>query len=255
MPSSKPQRPVWVIGHRGASREFPENTLIAFDQALRRGADGVECDLQLSRDGVPVVYHDRTLTRAGGGRRRVARMDLAQLKRLDPGARIDARFRGQHIPTLERLLNRYAGRTRLLLEIKMREGRTGRKRHHELARAVARAVSRRRDGRKTMILCFDTEVLEVCEDQAPRVPRVLNLKPPRTLTRTLSKRLPSLYAVSADVRRLTPAFGAARADHGTPLLVYTCNTPRRVQQALAAGATGIMSDRPGWLARYLDDGA
>ena len=117
MPSSKRKRPAWVIAHRGASKEFPENTLIAFDEALGRGADGIECDLQLSRDGVPVIYHDRTLTRAGGGRKRVSRLDLAQLERLDPGARVDARFRGQHIPTLERLLDRYADKTRLLLEI------------------------------------------------------------------------------------------------------------------------------------------
>ena len=80
---------IQAIAHRGASRDCPENTLAAFDEALRQGCDGIEMDLQLSRDGVPVIYHDRTLTRAGGGRHRVVSRDLAELRTLDVGARFD----------------------------------------------------------------------------------------------------------------------------------------------------------------------
>ena len=54
----------WVIAHRGAPRHYPDNTLAGFDRALRFPCDGIEFDVQLSRDGVPVVYHDRTLARA-----------------------------------------------------------------------------------------------------------------------------------------------------------------------------------------------
>ena len=111
---------VWVIAHRGASRDCPQNTLAAFDEALRQGADGIELDVQLSRDGIPVVYHDRTLTRAGGGRRRVAQLDFAELRQLDPGNRVDRRFRGQHLCSLEEVLQRYGRCTRLLVEIKIR---------------------------------------------------------------------------------------------------------------------------------------
>ena len=138
MTGKTPASRAWAIAHRGASRDRPENTLSAFDEALRRGADAIELDLQLSRDGVPVVYHDRTLARAGGGRRRMSQLTLAQLRRLDAGFRSDA-FGGERIPTLTAVLRRYARRTRLLLEIKTRE-RDGLQRHLELMRAVADQV-------------------------------------------------------------------------------------------------------------------
>lgn len=243
--------PTWVIAHRGASRDCPENTLAAFDEALRQGADGIELDLQLSRDGVPVVYHDKTLGLAGHGNERVGQVDFAKLAKLDVGAWLDGRFRGQHIPSLDEVLERYGKRTRLLLEIKTREGRAGREQHHQLARTVARTVQRKGLESNTMLLSFDTAVLEVCADEAPGIRRVQNLKPPPVPTRTLRDRSGSLWALSVDVRTLTSAFAAAARRDGVPLLAFTCNTERRVESALAAGAIGVMSDRPGWLAEYL----
>jgi glycerophosphoryl diester phosphodiesterase len=240
----------WAIAHRGASRDRPENTLAAFDEALRQGADAIELDLQLSRDGVPVVYHDRTLARAGGGRRRVARLALAELRRLDAGRRSD-RFRGQRIPTLAEVLRRYARRTRLLLEVKTREGAAGAERHLELMRAVGEQVRRAKAQRRVLVLCFDTRVLELAARIAPGLRRVLNVRPPPVLSRGLRRRLGSLWALSADVRTLTPAYAAAVRRAGCRLLVFTCNTPAAVDRAVEAGAFGVMSDRPGWLAGRL----
>lgn len=234
--------PVWVIAHRGASRDCPENTLAAFDEALRQGADGIELDVQLSRDGVPVVYHDRTLARAGGGMRRVARLDLAELDGLDAG-----------IPTLEQVLRRYGRKTRLLVEIKAREGRGGQERHLELTRSVAGLVTTMKLEREVFLLSFDAAVLRASAAAAPGVRLVLNLEPPRRIGRGLHELLPSLSAVSADVRTLTASFGQAVRAAGRPLFAYTCNTAARVECALAAGACGIMSDRPAWLVGRLEN--
>ncbi len=243
--------PTWVIAHRGASRDCPENTLAAFDEALRQGCDGIELDLQLSRDGVPVVYHDKTLGLAGQGHERAGQVDFAELAKLDVGAWLDGRFRGQHIPSLEEVLERYGDRTRLLLELKTREGRAGRQRHHELARTVARMVQQKGLESQAMLLSFDTTLLEVCADEAPGIRRVQNLKPPPVPTGTLRDHSGSLWALSVDVRTLTSTFAAAATRDGMPLLVFTCNTERHVDSALAAGAIGVMSDRPGWLAEHL----
>jgi len=244
--------PTWVIAHRGASRDCPENTLAAFDEALRQDCDGIELDLQLSRDSVPVVYHDKTLGLAGHGGERVAQVDFAELAKLDVGGWLDARFRGQHIPSLDEVLERYGKRTRLLLEIKTREGRAGRDRHHRLARTVVRMVQEKQLEKHVMVLCFDSEILEVCADEAPGVRRVRNLKPPPLPTRTLRDPAYSLFALSVDVRTLTSKFAAAARRDGLPLLAFTCNTERHVKSALAAGAIGVMTDRPGWLAETLE---
>jgi glycerophosphoryl diester phosphodiesterase len=240
-----------AIAHRGASRDCPENTRAAFDEALRQGADGIELDVQLSRDGVPVVYHDRTLVRAGGGRRRVARLAAAELIRLDPGARVDRRFAGQHIPTLEAVFRRYGRRTRLLVEIKTREGAAGGERHALLATTVAALVGKMKLEPHVWLLSFDAAVLQAAGRELPGVRTLLNLKPPRRMSRKL-RDLDGLTGFCADVRRLTPAFADAVRQDGRPLFVYTCNTPRTVRRAAAAQPDGIISDKPGWLAATLD---
>lgn len=97
-----------IIGHRGAAGEAPENTLAAFELALDQGADGVEFDVHLTADGVPVVIHDFRLERTTSGRGRVRRHTLAQLRRLDAGswfnrrhpAHARAQYAGLRIPTL-----------------------------------------------------------------------------------------------------------------------------------------------------------
>jgi len=241
-----------IVAHRGASNDCPENTQAAFEEALRRGADAIELDVQLSRDGVPVVYHDRTLTRAGGGRRQLSALDWSELRELDPGLRFDRRFRGQTLPSLEQVLDRFAKRTRLLIEIKTREGRRGAARHVELAQSCARLVRRRRLERRISFLCFDESLLAAAAEVAPRAQLALNLKPPRRMTEPTRRRLTGLHAASADVRTLTPAFGQAVLDAGLELFAFTCNTPQRVQRALEAGATAIMSDKPAWLATQLE---
>src|SRR6201993_1156407 len=76
----------FVVAHRGASGDLPEHTLAAYDLALREGADGVECDVRLTRDGHLVCVHDRRLDRTSTGAGLVSTMTLAQLRELEYGA-------------------------------------------------------------------------------------------------------------------------------------------------------------------------
>lgn len=92
------------IAHRGASRVAPENTLAAFHTALALGADGVELDVRLSVDGVPVVIHDATVDATTDGTGRVDALTLAQLKQLDAGSSFRPTFAGERIPTLAETL-------------------------------------------------------------------------------------------------------------------------------------------------------
>ena len=76
----------FVVAHRGASAERPEHTLAAYELALKEGADGVECDVRLTRDGHLVCVHDRRVDRTSNGTGLVSEMTLAQLRELDYGA-------------------------------------------------------------------------------------------------------------------------------------------------------------------------
>ena len=93
-----------VLAHRGASHDAPENTLTAFELAKKMGADGIELDTSLTRDGVPVVIHDLTLDGTTDGQGPVNTYTLAMIKMLDAGSSFDAAHAGIHVPTLDEAL-------------------------------------------------------------------------------------------------------------------------------------------------------
>jgi glycerophosphoryl diester phosphodiesterase len=99
------------IGHRGASAHEPENTMLAFRRALDLGADGLELDVHLSSDGVPVVIHDSTLDKTTDGSGQVSETSLADIRKLDAG-------KGEKIPLLDEVIDAFAGRCLLLIELK-----------------------------------------------------------------------------------------------------------------------------------------
>ena len=107
-----------IWGHRGACAYAPENTLPSFELALAQGADGVEFDVQLSKDGVPVVIHDETVDRTTSGSGPVGSLTLAQLQVLDASAgRME--FARVHIPTLVEVLEVLSG-SRVTINIELK---------------------------------------------------------------------------------------------------------------------------------------
>jgi len=225
-----------VIAHRGASAEHPENTLAAFEAALRSGADGIELDVRRTADGVPIVYHDRTLSRIGGGRRRVADVDWAELRRLQRGLRRD-----QRVPLLDEVIDRLADRTTLLVEVKG----DGLDHDVDLAERVADRVAI--CAGPVHVLAFDAALLAVVRRRAAAVPVVLNWAAGRMA------RWAGWAALSVDVRAAGPVQVRTARRHAAPLWVYTVNTAARARRARQLGAAAIMTDRPDWLRRWLAD--
>jgi lipoteichoic acid synthase len=115
-PVAPPAR-VLVVAHRGNSMHLPENTMLAISSAFDVGADIVEVDVRLSRDGVPVVIHNDTLEETTDGRGLVVEKTLAELKTLDAGAWKNPRFKGERIPKFEEALEAARGRGRLLIDV------------------------------------------------------------------------------------------------------------------------------------------
>jgi glycerophosphoryl diester phosphodiesterase len=107
-----------VFAHRGARQVAPENTLPAFEQAIALGADGIELDVQCSKDGVLVVMHNSTVNATTNGQGRVADLTAAELGKLDAGSHFDAKFSNVGVPTLEEVLALTAGKIKLNIEIK-----------------------------------------------------------------------------------------------------------------------------------------
>jgi glycerophosphoryl diester phosphodiesterase len=102
-PESKTMFPI-LEAHRGYSGRYPENTMLAFRQAIKAGAVSIELDIHVSSDSELVVIHDATLDRTSNGRGPVAEHSLAQLAQLDAGSWKDTAFAGEKIPALEEVL-------------------------------------------------------------------------------------------------------------------------------------------------------
>ena len=92
-----------IFAHRGASSYAPENTLAAFELALRQGADAIELDAKLTADGQVVVIHDQTVDRTTAQKGNVHDFTLEQLQKMDAGSHFDIAFRGEPIPSLEQV--------------------------------------------------------------------------------------------------------------------------------------------------------
>ncbi|MDO9466215.1 MAG: glycerophosphodiester phosphodiesterase [Thiobacillus sp.] len=106
------------IAHRGAADDAPENTLAAFKLAWQQGADGIEGDFHLTRDGEIVCIHDADTRRTAGQATKVAEATLAELRRLDVGSWKGEPWRGARIPTLGEVLATVPAGKQVFIEIK-----------------------------------------------------------------------------------------------------------------------------------------
>ncbi|MFH1446764.1 MAG: glycerophosphodiester phosphodiesterase [Chloroflexota bacterium] len=107
-----------IIAHRGASAKAPENTLAAFELAFEMGADGIELDVMLSKDGKLVVIHDDTVDRTTNGSGRVSDFSLSTLQGLDAGSVFSTAFRGEQLPSLAEVFERFGGKMLINVELK-----------------------------------------------------------------------------------------------------------------------------------------
>jgi glycerophosphoryl diester phosphodiesterase len=226
-------KPLFAVAHRGASAYAPENTVAAFDEALRLGAGAVEFDLRLTADGVPVALHDETVDRTTNGTGPVARFDHFDLLTLDAGSWMHPRFAGVRIPTLDEALMAIGPRARPVIELKVPVP-------PELA---LRAIRRYDLEQRAVVLCFVDEWLLPFR----RASRDLALG---LLAESWSQELPSrarylaaeLVCLNVDALG-TPQVVACEAQ-GLEVWCYTANDVGMVAACAAMGVTGVVTNRP-----------
>ncbi len=107
-----------VFGHRGASQYAPENTMAAFDLAVKQGAPAIELDTMLTKDGVPIVIHDHTLERTTNGSGEIGQKTAHEIRELDAGSHFSPDFRDEKVPLLEEVLERFRDGILINIELK-----------------------------------------------------------------------------------------------------------------------------------------
>jgi glycerophosphoryl diester phosphodiesterase len=214
------------IGHRGAAGHAPENTLAAIRKGIALGVDFVEIDVRRTEDGVLVALHDETVNRTTNGKGRVDRLSLQDVKKLNAG-------NGENIPTLEEVLKVTAGRTGLMLELKVKG----------TAKQTVEAV---RDAGFKDPLIYASFI----HDELPHVREV----DPGASLMVLFGRLPHAPVSRAmefrpshvGLRHNTATRHLVDAFHRSDLLVfvYTADSPGDIRHALSIGVDGVISNFP-----------
>jgi glycerophosphoryl diester phosphodiesterase len=242
----------WCIAHRGARNEAPDNTRSAFLRALSYPIDGIELDLQMTADGVPVLFHDRTLHRVGAGRRRIADLPLDHLRQLDWGGWFHPDFTGEPLMTLDGLLAMLDQCPRWLIEIKSRPGERKCGHARRLTERVVAMIGRPPYSafqERLFILSFDDRVLSIVHQLAPHLRTVRNLERHQSPEDLGDCR--HLWAIDVPIESLSPSVVQWARERRLRVMSYTCNGPPQVDKATRLGADAIISDRPGWLTGYL----
>lgn len=242
-----------VIGHRGASGYAPEHTIEAYRQAKELGADSIELDLQLTKDGILVALHDDTLERTTNGIGLVKDCTLGHLKELDAGSEFNethpeaAResYVGLQIPTLEEIFQEFGNTVNYYIETKSPAENEGMEQElfslltkYDLLENVA-------SDRQVIIQSFSKESLHLIHDLNQDIPliQLYSFDKPAVLSRGQLEAV-SDYAIGIGVNyaALTSDFGD-QVHHASLLLhPYTVNTANDIASAIEMGATGVFTD-------------
>ncbi|MBZ4687413.1 MAG: hypothetical protein JG764_1046 [Clostridiales bacterium] len=228
-----------IIGHRGIPSRAPENTLEGFELALKLGVDGLELDVQLTKDGVPVVIHDEQVNRTSNSHGYVKDYTYQELRLLDFGCSFSSEFKGLKIPALEevlQLLHDYD--TYLNLELK-----SGIIRYEGIEEKVIELVEKYDYVEKTVISSFNHYSLLKCKEISSKI---------RTGTLYFAGLVePWIYAKRIDSEFIHPYYYNINLDivqgaheNGVGVFPFVVNDVRLAKKFQEMNVDGIFTDNP-----------
>ena len=228
-----------VIAHRGASADAPENTLSAFRLAREQGADGVEFDVKLSRDGEIVVHHDRTLDRTTTGKGPLSAYTLDELQQLDAGSWFQTQYAGERIPTLKEVIEAVGAELLLNIEI-TNYAHPG----DELPVKVVELVFRHGIQDRVLLSSFNPIALRKVQQLSSAIPTGLLVMPqqPRMLRAWLRWRV--LHDAYHPHLSMLEEHATRAAVPTLPVNVWTVNRPEDLRRCIRAGVSGMITDHP-----------
>jgi glycerophosphoryl diester phosphodiesterase len=254
-----------ILGHRGASAVAPENTLAAFSRAIRDGADGIEFDVRLSRDGTPVVIHDATLKRTASVEHLVRELTAAELQEIDVGSWFAARrqipsasFAGEKLPTLVQVFELFRTNTGLLyIEMKC-DAEDG----PALAAQVVKLTREFRIADRVVVESLDLSAIAEVKRIDAGI-RTAALFEPR-LSRPIStlrrlKMVDMALAVRADEIALHHTLAGPRVSQkakreGLEIVVWTVDDPEWIAGARALGVKALIANNPATMVHHRNTG-
>jgi len=238
-----------VIAHRGASGYYPENTMSAFKAAIEMDADMIELDVLLSKDNVPVVFHDEKLNAKTNGKGLVKDFSLSELQEFDAGSWFDKKFEKERIPTLREVLE-YC-KDKILINVEIKTEAVSENKDEGIEKLVIDMITELNMQEQIIISSFDYRVFERINalDYKGRTALLYeknqsNKREPIALVNDYK-----VNAFNFSTRQLTNNWSDQLNSSSIPFFVYTVNDEKEMIKVMRAGAKGIFSDKPDLLRR------
>ena len=244
-----------IIGHRGASALAPENTMAAFRKAIEAGADGIEFDVRLSRDGLPVVIHDDTLRRTASRAERVADLSAHELRNVNVGSWFSTArgyttddYSAEGVPTLQQLLDDFSANNALLyLELKCETRDVP-----QIVAVTCRMLADHPVRERVIVECFDLSAIGEVKRLAPEIKTAAlfepNLRKPGSL---LSGQGLVGQATTAGADQIALHYRLAKKktveaarEAGLKVVVWTVDDPKWLTHARDYGIEGLITNDP-----------
>jgi len=234
-----------IVAHRGASRDAPENTIPAFQLAWMQGADAIEADFHLSKDGEIVCFHDADTERVAGAQLVVRQSTLAELKQLDVGASRGAAFNGTRIPTIAEVFATIPAGKKIFIEVKCGA---------EIIPTLLKQIDQSGlTQEQIVVISFKQEVIQQLKTQAPDIKASwlcsFNQQETGEITPSLTAVLQTLKQIEADALSSNTAVPVsvieAIRQQGYEWHVWTINDLQTARRMQALGVLSITTDVPG----------
>jgi glycerophosphoryl diester phosphodiesterase len=224
----------------------PENTMASFKKALSFGADAVECDVHLSRDGRLVVMHDETLDRTTDGSGFIKDHPWAAIRRLDAGSWYGKRFRGQRPLVLEELLT-WARRTRLKVVVEIKNDKI---RYPGIERAVVQALRKSGMSARAIVISFNHGTIKEIKRLDPSLSAgiLFARRLPDPAAKLKWSRADALFPRAA---LATSALMQKARRAGATVGVWTADVPAEMKRLIRLGVDAIATNHPDRLVRLL----
>jgi glycerophosphoryl diester phosphodiesterase len=226
-----------IIRHRGASAVAPENTMAAFHEAVAAGSDGIEFDVRLSRDGVPVIIHDNSLRRTTGLPHRIADLTWSEIESLQV-----------EVPSLEQLFT-LCETNSLMLFLEMKCDASSE--HRPLAEACCKLIDQYSFKDRVIIECFDFSALEVVKTIDSEIRTATLFQPALSTPSVLldQRIIDQTTAVGASAVALHHRLARERLvqkarDAGLHVAVWTVDDPAWIDRARSIGVDALITNDP-----------
>jgi glycerophosphoryl diester phosphodiesterase len=241
-----------ILAHRGASAVAPENTVAAFQRARELGADGIELDVTLTRDRVPVVIHDDTVDRTTNGHGRVSAMTILEIKQLDAGAWSSPALRGETIPTLAEAVDALAdwlkpgGPSRTPRGVMNVELKSSTIFTDGVEREVVNLIAQKNLEDRVILSAFNPIALARVKSLNPRLVRGLlyDLSLPLYLRRAWLRFIAAPHALHPNHAMVDAAYMAWAHSKRYMVNTWTVDDPAEAVRLAAIGVSAIITNRP-----------